>query len=105
MSVRDRCMGHWEHRQFIQININTVLSYTLELDQGILRQNIAESAKDGLLTRPPRTKPHAGPANIGNFLKAFAPLQGHRFLKASATHFCSRLAWSFYSSLASLLYE
>lgn len=81
MSARDLCMGHWEHRQFIQININTVLSYTLELDQGILRQN------------------------IGDFLKAFAPLQGHRFLKASATHFCGRLAWSFYSSLASLLYE
>jgi len=39
------------------------------------------------------------------FLKAFAPLQGHRFLKTSATHFCGRLAWSFYSSLASLLYE
>jgi hypothetical protein len=50
MSARDLCIGHWKHRQF---NINTVLSYTLELDQGILRQNIAESAKGGLLTRPP----------------------------------------------------
>jgi len=42
MSAMDLCIGHWEHRRFIQLNINTVLSYTFELDQGLLRQNIGD---------------------------------------------------------------